>query len=117
MHRMCGAGNCFERFYSPRAFWPAGSYFRRSRVASQVIAAAKTLVVQVRPFKSYCIMWEEFGKAFCLMLIMEGIMPFLYPDRWRKLVATLATISDRDLRVMGLVSMLIGLGVLLFLTN
>ncbi|WP_185235114.1 DUF2065 domain-containing protein [Teredinibacter franksiae] len=62
-------------------------------------------------------MWEEFGKAFCLMLIMEGIMPFLYPDRWRKLVATLATISDRDLRVMGLVSMLIGLGVLLFLTN
>ncbi|WP_075185449.1 DUF2065 domain-containing protein [Teredinibacter haidensis] len=62
-------------------------------------------------------MWEELGKAFCLMLIIEGILPFLYPDRWRKLVATLAFIDDRRLRIMGLVSMLIGLALLLIMTN
>ena len=32
-------------------------------------------------------MWEELGKAFCLMLVLEGIIPFLYPTRWRHLVA------------------------------
>ncbi|WP_045857421.1 DUF2065 domain-containing protein [Teredinibacter purpureus] len=61
-------------------------------------------------------MWEELGKAVCLILIIEGVVPFLYPDRWRKLVATLAIIDDRRLRIMGLLSMLIGLALLL-ITN
>lgn len=47
--------------------------------------------------------------GFCLMLILEGIIPFLYPQRWRGLVQQLALISDRSLRVMGLCSMLLGL--------
>ncbi|MCS5559703.1 MAG: DUF2065 domain-containing protein [Oceanospirillaceae bacterium] len=51
--------------------------------------------------------------AFCLMLILEGILPFLYPQRWRKLVVQLAQISDRHMRLLGLASMLIGLGLLL----
>lgn len=57
-------------------------------------------------------MWEELGKAFCLMLVLEGIIPFLYPARWRQLVASLALISDRQLRTMGFVSMAIGVGLL-----
>jgi len=57
-------------------------------------------------------MWEELGKAFCLMLVLEGVIPFLYPARWRQLVASLALISDRQLRTMGFVSMLIGVGLL-----
>jgi uncharacterized protein YjeT (DUF2065 family) len=61
-------------------------------------------------------MWEELGKAFCLMLVFEGIIPFLYPRRWRNLVASLAQVSDEHLRVMGLFSMLLGAG-LLYLIN
>ncbi|SMF51764.1 hypothetical protein SAMN02745866_03293 [Alteromonadaceae bacterium Bs31] len=61
-------------------------------------------------------MWEELGKAICLMLIIEGMLPFLYPLRWRKMVATLATISDKHLRIMGLLSMCFGLILLLTLT-
>lgn len=57
-------------------------------------------------------MWEEFGKALCLMLVLEGIIPFLYPARWRNLVVRLAIVSDRQLRIMGLVSMLVGVGLL-----
>jgi uncharacterized protein len=57
-------------------------------------------------------MWEELGKALCLMLVLEGIMPFLYPGRWRRLVATLAMVNDRQLRIMGLASMLLGAGLL-----
>lgn len=57
-------------------------------------------------------MWEEIGRAFCLMLVIEGILPFLYPTRWRRLVARLAIVSDRHLRMVGLVSMMIGVGLL-----
>lgn len=39
-------------------------------------------------------------------------MPFLYPRRWRRMVAVLATASNRQLRVSGLVSMLIGVSLL-----
>lgn len=60
-------------------------------------------------------MWEEFGKAFCLLLVLEGILPFLYPTRWRRLVVSLATITDRQLRIMGLLTMLIGVGLLYML--
>jgi uncharacterized protein YjeT (DUF2065 family) len=47
--------------------------------------------------------------AFCLMLIMEGMLPFLYPQKWRKLVVQLAQVSDRHMRFLGLASMLLGL--------
>ena len=50
------------------------------------------------------------------MLIMEGMLPFLYPQKWRKLVAQLAQISDRHMRLLGLASMLLGL-ILLFLVR
>ncbi|MDH5737158.1 MAG: DUF2065 domain-containing protein [Gammaproteobacteria bacterium] len=61
-------------------------------------------------------MWHDLGVAFCLMLVLEGIMPFLYPRRWREMVAMLAQISDRQMRIMGLISMLAGTG-LLYLIN
>lgn len=57
-------------------------------------------------------MWETLLAAVALMLVLEGIIPFLYPGKWRNLVATLAQISDGQLRVMGLVSMLIGVALL-----
>lgn len=61
-------------------------------------------------------MWESLATALCLMLILEGILPFLYPRRWRKMVAILATIDDKQLRISGLMCMLIGL-IALYLLN
>lgn len=61
-------------------------------------------------------MWREIGIAFSLMLVIEGIIPFLYPARWRQLVATLAEIDNTTLRLVGLGSMVAGL-VLLYLVN
>ena len=60
-------------------------------------------------------MWDEIGIAFSLMLEIEGIIPFLYPGRWRKLVATLAEISDSSLRLIGLGSMITGIALLYFI--
>lgn len=57
-------------------------------------------------------MLDTFLQAVCLVLVIEGIVPFLYPGRWRSLVVKLAVVSDRELRIMGLISMLIGAGLL-----
>lgn len=60
-------------------------------------------------------MWEDLGRALCLLLVLEGIIPFLYPARWRQLVVSLAQISNRHLRLIGLASMLAGVGCLYLL--
>jgi len=61
--------------------------------------------------------WLDLARAFCLMLVLEGIMPFLAPSRWRNMAALLAQIDDRSMRRMGLVSMLLGAGALYFING
>lgn len=53
-------------------------------------------------------MWVALAQAFCLMLVLEGIMPFIAPARWRNMAALLAQISDNSMRIIGFVSMLLG---------
>jgi uncharacterized protein len=60
-------------------------------------------------------MWQELGIALCLVLVLEGILPFLYPQRWRSALEQLALLSDRQIRIMGLSSMLLGTIALYFL--
>ncbi|WP_370979900.1 DUF2065 domain-containing protein [Agaribacterium sp. ZY112] len=60
-------------------------------------------------------MWIELASAFCLVLVVEGIIPFLYPQRWRSLVAQLAGMDDRQIRIIGLISMLLGVAVLMII--
>jgi len=59
-------------------------------------------------------MLEELGRAVGLMLVFEGIIPFLSPNRWRDMAASLAEVDNRSMRFIGLFSMLIGLCVLIF---
>ena len=59
--------------------------------------------------------WIELLRAFALLLVLEGIMPFLYPKGWRDLLKSISVSSDTTVRVTGLVVMLIGLGFLYLL--
>ncbi|MDG2071334.1 MAG: DUF2065 domain-containing protein [Pseudomonadales bacterium] len=61
-------------------------------------------------------LWHELSVALCLVLVIEGIMPFLFPRRWQEMVVKAAEIDEKMMRAMGLVSMLIGTG-LLYLIN
>jgi uncharacterized protein YjeT (DUF2065 family) len=56
--------------------------------------------------------WSDLLAAFALMLVLEGLLPFLNPAGWRRLFMQLAGNSDRDLRAGGLVCMALGLLVL-----
>jgi len=52
--------------------------------------------------------------GFCLMLIFEGLMPFLAPQQWRETVSRIAQMNDGTIRKVGLCSMIAGI-VLLYL--
>ncbi|MDD2664194.1 MAG: DUF2065 domain-containing protein [Dechloromonas sp.] len=47
--------------------------------------------------------------AFALMLVLEGIMPFIAPAAWRETFRRLTQFSDGQIRFVGLTSMLAGL--------
>jgi uncharacterized protein len=57
-------------------------------------------------------MWNELWIAVALMLVIEGIVPFLSPDTVRRMIVTMAQMDDRSMRIAGLLSMLAGLGLL-----
>ena len=55
--------------------------------------------------------------AVALMLVFEGILPFLAPGMWRETFRRLTELSDGQIRFIGLTSMLIGLLMLYFVRN
>ncbi|HUP96231.1 MAG TPA: DUF2065 domain-containing protein [Burkholderiales bacterium] len=54
--------------------------------------------------------------AFALMLVIEGVLPFLVPTLWRDTFRRLTEMSDGQIRFIGLTSMLAGL-LLLFIVR
>jgi uncharacterized protein len=54
--------------------------------------------------------------AFALMLVIEGVLPFLLPALWRDTFRRLTEMSDGQIRFIGLSLMIAGL-LLLLLTN
>lgn len=47
--------------------------------------------------------------AFALMLVLEGLIPFLAPGTWRETFRRLIQLSDGQIRFIGLTSMLAGI--------
>jgi uncharacterized protein len=47
--------------------------------------------------------------AVALMLVLEGLLPFLFPGVWREAFRKLTELSDGQLRFIGLTAMLAGL--------
>jgi uncharacterized protein len=54
--------------------------------------------------------------AFGLFLVLEGIAPFLNPQGVKRAFARLMELRDRELRIAGLGSMLVGI-IILFLAR
>lgn len=57
-------------------------------------------------------MFDDLLAALALMLVIEGLLPFLSPMGLRRTLQTLGELNDRSLRTMGLVSMLSGVALL-----
>ena len=61
-------------------------------------------------------MWENFLIAIALMLVLEGMLPFLSPQTWREAFRKMIEINDHQIRFIGLTSMLVGLMLLLIVS-
>ena len=53
-------------------------------------------------------MWHDLLVAIALLLILEGIMPFLSPQGLRRTLSLLSRLSDNTLRFAGLSAMVLG---------
>ncbi|SBT08857.1 conserved exported hypothetical protein [Candidatus Accumulibacter aalborgensis] len=51
--------------------------------------------------------------AFALMLVLEGLLPFVAPSAWRETFRRLVRFTDGQIRFVGLTSMLVGLVLLM----
>ncbi len=58
--------------------------------------------------------WDFLLGAFALMLVVEGMLPFISPPKWRAVFEKATQLSDGQIRFIGLSSMLAGLAMLLF---
>jgi uncharacterized protein YjeT (DUF2065 family) len=57
--------------------------------------------------------WDAAFGACALLLIAEGLLPFLSPPTWRRVFERAMQMSDGQIRFLGLLSMLGGMLMLL----
>jgi uncharacterized protein YjeT (DUF2065 family) len=56
--------------------------------------------------------WQILPVAVALVFIVEGLLPFVSPNRWRAMLTMAEQMDDRVIRNVGLGSMLFGLAIL-----
>ena len=59
-------------------------------------------------------LWKELAAALCMVLVIEGILPFLSPRSWRSVAEMAGRVDDLTVRMLGLSSMVIGTTLLYF---
>ena len=60
---------------------------------------------------------DSLWAALALVLVVEGLMPFLAPRAWRDTFRKLTDMSDGQIRFIGLVSIVLGLVAFLVLRH
>jgi uncharacterized protein YjeT (DUF2065 family) len=58
------------------------------------------------------IAWPDFAAALGLLLVFEGVLPFLSPTGMKRVLASVSGQTDRALRIAGAASMFAGVVVL-----
>ncbi|MGI9232297.1 MAG: DUF2065 domain-containing protein [Woeseiaceae bacterium] len=58
--------------------------------------------------------WTEILTALALVFVIEGMLPFISPAKYRQMVAEVTRLSDSSIRNVGLVVMVAGLLLLFF---
>jgi len=61
--------------------------------------------------------WNEILTAVALVFVIEGMLPFISPAKYREMVAEISRLSDGNVRTAGLVVMIAGLLLLYFVRS
>ena len=59
--------------------------------------------------------WADLWAALALVLVLEGLIPFVSPGGYKNMVQQMAAMPERSLRSIGLVLMIVGLLLLYFI--
>jgi uncharacterized protein YjeT (DUF2065 family) len=54
------------------------------------------------------VIWTDLLAAIALLLVIEGMIPFLNPQSLRQMLETVSQLDDRTLRMVGFISMILG---------
>lgn len=57
-------------------------------------------------------MWTEIFTAVALLLVLEGLLPFLSPDGFRSAMQSILSRDNNTMRIIGLSSMIVGVLIL-----
>lgn len=57
--------------------------------------------------------WADFLAGLAFYLVIEGLLPFVAPQSWRRGLAAVARLEDSHLRAFGLAVVIVGLLLLL----
>ena len=60
---------------------------------------------------------DDLFALFALLLVVEGLLPAISPDHWRKMLYRFASYNDYSVRLMGLMSMISGAALLAIVHN
>jgi hypothetical protein len=60
--------------------------------------------------------WSEILTALALVFVIEGMLPFISPAKYRRMVAEITRLSDNHIRNIGLIVMIVGI-LLLFVVR
>ncbi len=61
--------------------------------------------------------WSDLLAAVAIVLVLEGLLPFLNPNATRRMFARMALITSTELRVAGFLSLMLGLVLLYFVRS
>ncbi len=61
--------------------------------------------------------WSDLLAALCLVAVIEGIMPFLAPSKYKEFLASMHELDEQSIRRVGLIMMIIGVVSLYFIKN
>ena len=63
------------------------------------------------------IQWQDLISALALVMVLEGVFPFLNPSGLRRTLKAIDGMTDGQLRGLGLASMLLGIVILYFVKS
>lgn len=62
-------------------------------------------------------MWDDFGLALALVLVIEGFLPTLNPQGFKRTMRILTELDEQQIRRWGLMLMTLGAGLIYWMKN
>ena len=62
-------------------------------------------------------MWHDLLLALALLLVIEGLLPFLNPTGFKQAMQMISQMNEKPLRISGFISMMLGVLIMYIVNN